>query len=88
MLTFQVQDMTCGHCVQAITKAVKEVDANATLEFDLPTHEVRITSVAANWQALHASMVAAGYTPELATTAAPKSAGKTCGSQGGRCCCG
>ncbi|MEY3674478.1 MAG: hypothetical protein RJB47_1186, partial [Pseudomonadota bacterium] len=29
MLTFEVNDMTCGHCVSSITKAVVAVDHEA-----------------------------------------------------------
>jgi copper chaperone len=29
MVTFEVNDMTCGHCVSAITKAVAFVDPGA-----------------------------------------------------------
>lgn len=29
MITFEVNDMTCGHCVGAITKAVGFVDPGA-----------------------------------------------------------
>jgi copper chaperone len=36
--------MTCGHCVKAVTAAVQQVDATATLQIDLPTHQVRIES--------------------------------------------
>jgi copper chaperone len=88
MLTFHVQDMTCGHCIKAITQAVQEVDPSATLEFNLPDHEVRITSVTADAHALHAAMESAGYTPELSRTAVPKAAGKSCGSSSGHCGCG
>jgi copper chaperone len=36
--------MTCGHCVKTVTAAVQQVDAQAKLEIDLPTHRVRIES--------------------------------------------
>ncbi len=74
MLTFQVPDMTCGHCVKAITQAVKAVDTGATLEFDLPAHRVRVQPGAAAAAAgpqrvvetIEAALVEAGYTPSLA----------------------
>jgi copper chaperone len=74
MPTFQVPDMTCAHCVKAITAAVKGVDADATLDFDLPAHRVRVEPGAAAAaqgpqrlaQALQAALVEAGYTPALA----------------------
>ena len=36
--------MTCGHCVRTVTETVQQVDAQAKLEIDLPTHQVRIES--------------------------------------------
>jgi len=44
MLTFKVEDMTCGHCVGVITKAIKLEDESATVEIDLPTKTVKIKS--------------------------------------------
>jgi copper chaperone CopZ len=29
MITFEVNDMTCGHCVSTITKALKATDKDA-----------------------------------------------------------
>ena len=63
MIEFQVNDMTCGHCVGAITKAVAEVDAAAQVEIDLPTHRVRITGTEASAE-LEAAIREAGYTPQ------------------------
>lgn len=42
MIEFQVSNMTCGHCVAAITKAVKSADPAATVEIDLAAKQVRI----------------------------------------------
>lgn len=36
--------MTCGHCVRTVTQTVQQVDADAKLSIDLPTHKVQITS--------------------------------------------
>ncbi len=36
--------MTCGHCVKTVTAVVQQVDAQARLQIDLPTHQVRIES--------------------------------------------
>lgn len=62
MLTFQVKDMTCGHCVATITKAVHAVDAGAQVETDLAMHEVRVESGMAG-AVIAAAIRAAGYTP-------------------------
>lgn len=44
MYNFQVSDMTCSHCVATVEKAVKGVDAAATVDIDLGTLAVRIES--------------------------------------------
>lgn len=44
MYNFQVDDMTCGHCVETVEKAVKSVDGAAKVKIDLPTHNVEIES--------------------------------------------
>jgi copper chaperone len=87
MVTFQVQDMTCGHCVSAITRAVKELDTDATLDFDLAAHQVHIDSTSASPERLGEAMVAAGYTPVLAM-AVPAARAGSCGARSGKCCCG
>ena len=63
MTTFEVKDMTCGHCVSAITQAVRAVDPDARLQIDLPTHRVSIDSTAADAAALSDVIKEAGYTP-------------------------
>jgi copper chaperone len=42
--TFQVQGMTCGHCVKAVTEAVRGVDADAEVKVDLATGRVEVRS--------------------------------------------
>ena len=64
MIEFEVNDMTCGHCVGAITQAIAAVDASAKVEIDLPTHRVRIDGHP-NVEALRAAITEAGYTPVL-----------------------
>ena len=62
MIAFEVKDMSCGHCVGAITKAVKEVDADATVRVDLATHRVEVDASATAQELGHA-IEEAGYTP-------------------------
>lgn len=64
MIEFEVNDMTCGHCVNAITQAVAAVDASAKVEIDLPTHRVRISG-SDQAQKLGDAIREAGYTPVL-----------------------
>jgi len=87
MLSFHVRDMTCNHCVKAITEAVKGVDPDAALEFDLPEHRVRIASTRASPEALRDAIVGAGYETGP-TIDDPVAAAKACGSGAGSCCCG
>lgn len=63
MITFRVDDMTCGHCASTITKAVKAADEDARVEIDLASHQVRIEPGRADAQELGDSIREAGYTP-------------------------
>ena len=83
MQTFRVDDMTCGHCVSTITKALRTVDAGARVEVDLAQHLVRVEPCEADASALVEAITEAGYTPvavELARDSAP--------ARAGGCCCG
>jgi copper chaperone len=40
--TFQVKGMTCGHCVRAVTEAVKSVDQQADVKVDLASGKVEV----------------------------------------------
>jgi copper chaperone len=62
MIEFDVQDMSCGHCVSAVTKALKAVDPQAKVEVDLPAHKVRVES-SEDRQALAEALAEAGYPP-------------------------
>jgi copper chaperone len=63
MIAFKVDDMTCGHCVQTITQAVKGVDAGATLRIDLASHRVEIDSTKMDALRLRDAIADAGFTP-------------------------
>ncbi len=63
MITFEVQDMSCGHCVSTITQAVKALDAQAQVQIDLPSHRVRIEPATADAAALREAIAEAGFTP-------------------------
>jgi len=85
MITFRVDDMTCGHCVGAITKAVQQVDPAADLQIDLATHRVQIGRSVASAAAFGAAMAEAGYTPAVLDDATAVGAPQP-GAKGG--CCG
>ena len=63
MITFEVSDMTCGHCASAITKAVKSVDQGARIEVDVASHRVQIKPTEADVAELLEAIKEAGYTP-------------------------
>lgn len=42
MTELSVQNMTCGHCVSAVTKAVKSIDPSAVVQVDLEKARVRV----------------------------------------------
>ena len=63
MIAFEVQDMTCGHCVSAVTKAVLGVDPAAKVNVDLAAHRVEIQPDVADVAALGRAIREAGFTP-------------------------
>ena len=63
MIAFDVQDMTCGHCVSTVTKAVQAADRDARVRVDLATHRDEIEPAAADAERLAEAIRAAGYTP-------------------------
>lgn len=63
MVEYQVNDMSCGHCVAAITRAVQALDPAAGVEIDLANHRVRVTGGLAAERYAQA-IRDEGYTPE------------------------
>jgi copper chaperone len=63
MLAFQVNDMTCGHCISTLTKALKAADRDAQVTIDLRQRLVMIEPTEADAQELSAAIAEAGYTP-------------------------
>lgn len=85
MVTFEVNDMTCGHCVSSITQAVRAIDQGAQVTVDLATHRVRIQPTESNRSELSQAIREAGYSPvPVEDIAAPveRSAPRS------GCCCG
>lgn len=66
MHRFTLPDMSCGHCVAAITAALKAADAQARVDIDLPAKTAQVDSALPR-DALIAALAEAGYPP----TAAP-----------------
>lgn len=42
--TFTVTGMTCGHCEQAVTRALKQVDPQAEVQIDRAANQVQVQS--------------------------------------------
>lgn len=56
-----VNDMTCGHCVGTVRKALQDALPGAEISVDLSTHKVEFTGDRATGEA---AIREAGYTPE------------------------
>ena len=56
----RVEDMTCGHCEKAITRALDEALPGAPVRIDLKAHEVAVEGDAAKAEE---AIREAGYTP-------------------------
>lgn len=59
-MEFDIPDMTCGHCVKAITHALQQLDPAATLSVDLPAKKVIVQTSQAREQ-VAAVLTEAGY---------------------------
>mgnify|MGYP001160638161 FL=1 len=66
MITLTINDMTCGGCVASITRVVKGLDPNATLEADVAARRVSINTPL-DTAAVVAAISNAGYHPEIAS---------------------
>lgn len=65
MVNFIVNDMTCGHCENMVTRAIKAADPLALVEIDLASHQVSVDS-ALSAEVLADVLQEAGYPPALA----------------------
>jgi len=62
MIEFEVKDMTCGHCVGTITKALQSVDGHARFTIDRAKRLVTIESTDVDPKQLQDAIADAGYT--------------------------
>lgn len=62
MHEFKLPAMSCGHCVQAVTEAAREVDPQARVEVDLTRKEARVESAQPRQKFVDA-LAEAGYAP-------------------------
>ncbi len=65
MLSFHVPDISCQHCVAAITAAVQQADAAAAVAVDLERKEVRVESSKLDAEAAALAISSAGYTVQV-----------------------
>lgn len=63
MYQFRVPDIQCESCIRALTSAVRDLDAHATLRANLETKVVRVETAAAN-AAIAEAICDAGFTIE------------------------
>jgi copper chaperone len=61
MMKFSVPDMTCGHCVATVTKAVKTLDPAAQVQVELASKTVTVET-SAPAPAVAEALENAGYT--------------------------
>ncbi|SAK70663.1 heavy metal transport/detoxification protein [Caballeronia catudaia] len=61
MTEFEVQGMSCQHCVAAVTRAIQEIDTQAQVRVDLERGRVAVESAQSN-DALKEAIDEAGYT--------------------------
>jgi len=81
--TFQVNDMTCGHCASTITKALRVLDPEAKVSIDLNTRRVDVENARASAAQLQGALEEAGYTPAVV-----EPGGNAGASRKGGCGCG
>jgi copper chaperone len=67
-MEFQVEGMSCQHCVAAVTRSIHEVDAAAKVQVDLEKGKVVVTS-SKPVDDLKEAIDEAGYTVVSAKTA-------------------
>lgn len=60
MYELRVEGMSCGHCINAVTRAVQGVDAAARVDVDLEQQKVRIDS-SASLDDIKSAVEEAGY---------------------------
>ncbi len=63
MLEFQIPNISCSHCVRAVTQAVQAADPQAQVSVDIPQHRVQVQTQAPREQVV-AQLAQAGYPPD------------------------
>lgn len=61
-MQFHLDDMTCGGCARAVTKAIKTIDPDASVVADPPTRRVEVQTSVPKEQ-IAAALREAGFPP-------------------------
>ena len=62
MIEMTINDMTCGGCLNSITRVVQNLDPNASIDADVTSKHVKIDSVLSR-EVVVAAIADAGYHP-------------------------
>ena len=63
VIKFYIADMTCKHCVKALTTAIQNKEPNAKVEIDLTKHQLSIKSTIQPFN-IEQIIKQAGFTPQ------------------------
>ena len=63
-LTLRVPDMSCGHCVEAVSDAVGQVAGVSDVKVDLDTKRVEVEGEGVELAPVSEAIREAGYEPE------------------------
>lgn len=61
MRSFHVPDMSCGHCVSVVTRALKTADPTSTIRCDLARRTVSVQSDTLDPEEIRDALAEAGY---------------------------
>jgi copper chaperone len=64
-MKFHIDNMTCGGCARAVTKAIQSVDPDARIDTDPPSRLVKVDTAALQEQVV-AALREAGFAPREA----------------------
>ncbi len=65
MIKLSIPDMSCGHCAGVITKALKGLDPDTTVQFNMPAHTADVTTIE-KLDVVVETLAAAGYPATVA----------------------
>jgi len=63
MQVFEIQSMSCGGCASRVAQAIRNLDAQAKIEVDVPARTVRVETTE-DRASVAAALAEAGYPPK------------------------